>query len=466
MNNAIAAAEALFHEGARLMAAGEAEAGEAEACFLQALALQPDFPEALANLGWLQEQRGALGDAEASYRQACALAPADVQIELNLAALLVDQKRFEVAEAVYQQALQRFPQAPAAWSNYGVLLACLKREMEAESCYQTALELDAGYAKARFNLAYILLRQGRFTEGWRCLEARAWYAGLATQFSCPRWQGEALAGKSLLIAFECGHGDMIQFCRYAEVLKDLGAARLGLICHPGLRELFGTLTAVDEVYSMTETPSGEGWDFWSPPLSLPYHCQTGRHSIPARIPYLAVDPQRRAAWLPRLPAAAHRVGLVWKGNPKFENDADRSLPSLAVLAPLGAVPGVHFISLQKGCGEDEARQPPAGLPMLALGEALTDFADTAAVIGELDLLICVDTAVAHLAGALGRPCWVLLPDFRTDWRWLTERDDSPWYPQGMRLFRQRPGGDWDAVVAEIVVALRQWVRERELRGDG
>jgi Flp pilus assembly protein TadD len=453
------AAEALFHEGTRLMTAGAAAL--AEACFRQALALQPDFPEALANLGWLQEQSGQMDAAEASYRQAAALDPADVQIELNLAALLVDGKRFEAAEAVYQHALRRFPWSPAAWSNYGVLLACLKRETEAESCYHTALELDDSYARARFNLAYILLRQGRFAEGWRCLEAREWYAGLATSFSCPRWQGEALAGKSLIIGFECGHGDMIQFCRYAEVLKGMGAVRLGLICHPGLTELFHSLPDVDVVYSLADTVPVEGWDFWSPPLSLPCYCQTGGHSIPARIPYLAVDSQRLARWRPQLPASGPRVGLVWKGNPNFENDADRSLPSLAVLAPLGTVAGVSFISLQKGQGEEEARQPPAGLPMLALGEALNDFADTAAVISELDLLICVDTAVAHLAGALGQPCWLLLPDYRTDWRWLTARSDSPWYPKGMRLFRQRPGGDWAEVVDDVVAALRLWKNARE-----
>jgi Flp pilus assembly protein TadD len=464
MNHAIPEAHALFHEGARRLTAG---AGlEAEAYFRQALTLQPDFSEALANLGWLQEQRGELEAAEASYRQACALDHADVHIELNLAALLVDGKRFDEAEHLYQQALRRFPQAPAAWSNYGVLLACLKREMEAENCYHTALELDDTYAKARFNLAYILLRQGRFAEGWQCLEARAWYAGLAPSFSCPRWQGEALAGKSLIIGFECGHGDMIQFCRYAEVLKGMGAARIGLICHPGLTELFHTLPAVDTVYAMTDAIPAEGWDYWSPPLSLPHYCQTGLHSIPARIPYLAVDPQRQARWLPQLPASGHRVGLVWKGNPNFENDADRSLPSLDLLAPLGTLAGVSFISLQKGQGEEEARQPPAGLPMLALGAALNDFADTAAVISGLDLLICVDTAVAHLAGALGQPCWLLLPDYRTDWRWLTARSDSPWYPEGMRLFRQRPGGDWAQVIAEVVAALQRWTSEREANGAG
>jgi hypothetical protein len=152
------------------------------------------------------------------------------------------------------------------------------------------------------------------------------------------------------------------------------------------------------------------------------------------------------------------VGLVWKGSTQFENDADRSLPSLDVLLPLGNVAGVNFISLQKGAGEDEAMSPSRGLHLTHIGSQLTDFADTAAVVTNLDLVICVDTAIAHLAGALGKPCWVLLPDYKTDWRWMTDRMDSPWYPGTMRLFRQQAAGDWSAVVAEVVATLDQWMQ--------
>jgi hypothetical protein len=154
---------------------------------------------------------------------------------------------------------------------------------------------------------------------------------------------------------------------------------------------------------------------------------------------------------------------VWKGSTQFENDADRSLPSLDVLAPLWTVADVNFISLQKGAGEDEAAQPPKGLPLLNLGYQLEDFADTAAVVTSLDLVICVDTAIAHLAGALGKPCWVLLPEYKTDWRWLTERTDSPWYPVNMRLFRQPAMGNWATVIAEVVIALKQFANCRHVR---
>jgi hypothetical protein len=152
-----------------------------------------------------------------------------------------------------------------------------------------------------------------------------------------------------------------------------------------------------------------------------------------------------------------RIGLAWKGNPRFENDADRSLPGLETLAPLGAIAGASFFSLQKGAGEEEAATPPPGLPMFNMGPQISDFADTAAIIENLDLVISVDTAVAHLAGAMGKACWLLLPDYKTDWRWLAERSDSPWYPGAVRLFRQPRMGDWPTVVADVSAALKKFV---------
>ena len=450
-------AEALFHEGNRLAAAGNA-AG-AQGCFRLALLLVPDFGEALANLGLLRERAGAADEAETCYRQAIACCPRLLQAYLILGALLLRRKRFDDAETVNRQSVQLAPEAPAAWSNLGVLLACTKREAEAERCYRTALALDGNYAKARFNLAYILLRQGRLEEGWACLEEREGYARLSAHFTCPRWRGENLAGTSLVIGFEGGLGDMIQFCRYASVLKGRGAARITVVCHPALKTLFATLSGADAVLSFEDEVSASDWDFWTPPMSLPHYCNTRLDSIPAPIPYLAPDPARVARWLsrlPRLPKSGLRVGLAWKGNAEFENDADRSLPSLAALAPLASVAGVRFVSLQKGAGQDEALCPPPGLALLALGGELQDFADTAALIASLDLVISVDTGVAHLAGSLGKPCWVLLPDYRTDWRWLTQRTDTPWYPQHMRLFRQGPAGGWAPLIAEVRAALECW----------
>jgi Flp pilus assembly protein TadD len=452
--------EALFYQGTRHMGTGDVVS--AEACFRKAVQIAPDFAEAYANLGLLLDRKGDKEAAEIFYRRSLELNPVYPETHLNLGALLANQKRFIEAEAAYRQAIELSPDSPVGWSNLGVLYACMKREGEAEQCYRTAMSLDQTYATARFNLSYLLLRQGRFEEGWRFLEARNWSAPLAAHLSCPRWQGESLPGKSILIGYEAGHGDMIQFCRYAAVLKAQGAMSITVICHPPLKTLFSTLEGVDAVIAYDEQIPSSGWDYWTPLLSIPYYCKTRIDSIPAKIPYLHVSKNLVEKWKPLLPKKGLRVGLVWKGDPKFENDADRSLPSLDVLAPLWSVAGVDFISLQKGAGEDEAAQPPDGLPLINLGPRLADFADTAAVVMNLDLVICVDTAIAHLTGALGKPCWVLLPDYKTDWRWMTERTDTLWYPGIMRLFRQSRIGDWTSVVAEVVSCLEEC--QAEVRG--
>ncbi|MEI8168523.1 MAG: tetratricopeptide repeat protein [Rhodoferax sp.] len=451
-------AEAQFFEGNRHMAAGNFDA--AENCFRQAIRLAPDLSEAYGNLGFVMDHQGDVVQAEDCYRQSLALDPGSSTLHLNLGALLASQKRFKQAQAAYEEAIFHEPQSPAAWSNLGALFAGMKREEEAESCLRKAIQLDGSYAKAHFNLSYLLLRQGRFEEGLRSLEARDWYTALANYLACPRWQGESLVGKSLLIGYEAGHGDMIQFCRYAKALKAQGAGRITLLCHPALKTLLMTLDSVDAVMAYDENIPKSGWDFWTPLMSIPYYCQTRAENIPAEIPYLQANAGLMPKWRDALPDASLRVGLVWKGNPKFENDADRSLASLDLLAPLGAVKQACFISLQKGEGEDEALRPPTGLSLLALGSQMTDFADAAAIVAQLDLVICVDTAMAHLTAALGKPCWLLLPDYMTDWRWGSEGAGSLWYPGVMRIFRQSQPGDWNAVVNDVVAALQEFATAR------
>jgi Flp pilus assembly protein TadD len=436
-----------YLDGNHRMAAGDL-AG-AEDSFMQVLLLEPLHGAARANLGYLKERQGALAEAEFHYLQAIALMPDHAQLYQNLGVLLLKTRRFGDSEAAMRTAVELEPESSSAWSQLGVLLACVKREQEAEQCYLRALSLDPGHARARFNLAYVLLRQGRLAEGWPLLEARWQFDDLAHAFHCPHWDGEPLQGKSLVIALEAGQGDMIQFCRYAALLKARGAARIAVVCHPALRRLFTTLTGIDEVYAFDGAVPVEGWDYWTHPMRLPALFGTELASIPSSIPYLLAEPELLRHWHGLLPQQGLRVGLAWKGNPDFENDADRSLPSLSTLAPLGGAPA-HFVSLQKGPGEEEA--PPAGMTLHAIGPQLRDFADTAAVIANLDLVISVDTAVAHLAGALGKPCWLLLPDYRCDWRWMTERSDTPWYPS-MRLFRQSGAGDWTAVIDAVRRAL-------------
>lgn len=454
-------AESLFHQARIHLDAHDYAA--AQAVLHAARALDPASAAVEANLAYALAAGGAPDAAEPHYRRAIALAPERLQIRLNFGAMLTAQHRFDAALAVYDAALALAPASPALLSNLGMALACAGREDAAEVRYRAALALDPTHAKAAFNLAYLLLRQGRWPEGWRRLEAREWTAALQRHLGLPRWHGESLAGKRILVGVEAGHGDMIQFGRYCRQLKDAGAARVSVLCHPGLVELFSGLHGADEAIGLDQPlprDTSAGWDAWVPALSLPGLFGTTVDNVPAALPYIAADAARIARLAPLLAAAQGelKVGLVWQGNPRFENDAERSLASLRVLAPLGQVPGVRWFSLQKGRGEAEARAGVPGLAPVDLAPALGDFADTAALIAGLDLVISVDTAVAHLSGALGKPCWVLLPDVLTDWRWLKMRGDTPWYPGVMRLFRQRRGGDWGKVVNEVAAALAALVQ--------
>jgi Tfp pilus assembly protein PilF len=454
-------AKKLFYDALRMMEQGDFAA--AELGFRQALIEAPTLSEAHANLGFLLDSQSRRQEAEASYRQALALNPTQVQTYINLGALLESQKRFAEAEVAYRTALALNPESPQAWSNLGVLLTCTKQEAEAERCFRKALELAPDYRKASFNLAHLLLRQGRYEEGWFRMEARDWYEQIQKHLGMPRWQGEPLAGKSILIGLEAGHGDMIQFCRFGERLKEQGARRVSVLCHPPLKTLFQNLPGTDDVIAVGDPDPGIAWDYWTPPLSQPYYLNTRLDTIPTALPYLQAEPEKIAHWRAIMAdtGSALRVGLVWKGNPRFENDADRSLRSLHDLAPLGEVAGIRFFSLQKGFGEDEAASATTPFPIVPLGGNITDFADAAAIIMNLDLVIAVDTAYAHLTGALGRPCWVMLPDYKTDWRWQAERNDSPWYPAVMRLFRQGTSGNWAPVITAVTTALANHVQGRK-----
>jgi len=450
-------AESLFHAARAHLDAGDPVAAAAD--LRAALALEPAAAALHANLAFALAAGGDASAAERHYRRAIALAPDEPQTWLNLGALLTAQHRPDAALDVYADAPPHVQATAALLSNRSMALACAGREREAEAGCCRALEIDPGYTRASFNLAYLLLRQGRWTEGWQRLEARDWIAPLQDYLRLPRWDGGPLAGRRILVGVEAGHGDMIQFCRYGAQLRAAGAARVGVLCHPGLVALFGGLRGVDEAIGLDDTLRRADWDMWAPPLSLPRHFGTTVDTVPAALPYIVPEAERVARLAPRLAprlavdAGALKVGLAWRGNPRFENDGARSLPGLPTLAPLGRVPGVRWFSLQKGPGEDEAAAGVPGLAVTDLAPAIGDFADTAALMTGLDLVITVDTACAHLAGALGKPCWVLLPAWMPDWRWLAGRDDTPWYPGTMRLFRQRRDGEWDEVVERVAGAL-------------
>ena len=453
----LAAAHA--RRGGELLAAGDAPG--AEAAFQLALQSDPEQLFALANLAWMREREGLPEAAESYYLRALAQSPYDVHLLQNLGALLMKLGRPVEAERIDRRVLALAPELPSAWSNLGALLAALQRETQAERCHRHAIALDDSYANARYNLSYLLLRQGRFPEGWRMLEARPQPTAFGGYFRFPRWQGEPLAGKSILICPEAGMGDMLLLCRYASVLRRQGATRVSILCHAPLKSLLQTLVDVDTVLAIGEAVPAEGWDYWAPVLSLPGLCGTTLETIPSSTAYLRAQTPATQDWAARLPPARLRVGLAWKGNAQFENDGARSLAALDALAPLGAVDGVQCVSLQKGAGEDETC---ALLPLVAGGAALADMADTAALIANLDLVISVDTAVAHLAGALGKPCWLLLPDYLPDWRWLAGRLDSPWYP-AMRLFRQPPIVGWRPLIGHVADELAREAAGKAVRTD-
>ncbi|MDR3581228.1 MAG: tetratricopeptide repeat-containing glycosyltransferase family protein [Oryzomonas sp.] len=466
---------------------------EAETCYRHALSIRPGYAEAHNNLGNLLQELKFFAEAEASYQHALALRPVYAEAHYNLGNLFQELKRFTEAEACYQrtlslrpdyakahnnlgimlQALKRFSEAEACYkralslcsdhaevhNNLGVLLKDLKRFAEAEVCFQRALLIRPDYVDAKWNLSLLLLFLGKFKEGWPLFESR--YDLNLEQSSyttppvhCRHWSGEDLEGKSIIIWPEQGFGDEIQFIRYLPLLKALGTTQITLVCKGALKPLFlNSAAGYAQVLAKTEAGQLAHHDFWTRPLSLPLYFKTTLETIPAELPYLAPDANRARLWMEKLPRKGFKVGLAWKGDAGHKNDANRSLSGLASLAPLWSATGVTFISLQKGRGEKEASTPIPGQPILHLGSDIVDFSDTAAIVSQLDLVICVDTAIAHLAGALGKSCWVLLPFVGTDWRWLDNREDSPWYPRVIRLFRQTEINNWDEVVERVRSAL-------------
>jgi hypothetical protein len=313
---------------------------------------------------------------------------------------------------------------------------------------QHAIALEPDFAEARFYLGCLHLLEGNYRPGFAEFEWRWRWSGFATphlEVAQPAWDGADLRGRTILLHGEQGLGDSLQFCRYAPLLAER-AGRVLLQVPAALVAVLRTLDGVETVVAPGEQLPP--FDVHAPLMSLPHLVGTTVETIPARVPYLHADPSAMARWRERLrgPSDGMRVGLVWSGNPAHPRQHVRSLP-LACLEPLATVPGVTFYSLQKGPAAEEGHASNLGLPLTDLGPLLEDFAETAAALSQLDLLITVDTSVAHMAGALGRPVWLLLAAV-ADWRWLLDRADSPWYPT-LRLFRQHRLGDWQSVVEAV-----------------
>jgi hypothetical protein len=330
----------------------------------------------------------------------------------------------------------------------------LGRFAEARADYRSALQLRPDFAEAHVALAESLLLTGEMAEGWQHYEWR-WktqgLAPLARNFSVPQWRGEAIAGKTILLHAEQGFGDTLQFCRLATLVAARGA-RVILEAQPGLVPLLRTLAGPSEVLARGEPLPG--FDLHCPLMSLPL-ALGGDVAGAVAPPYVAADPARVAAWAARLETGL-RCGIAWSGRASHQNDHNRSL-ALAALLPVLAVPGVSFVSVQNQVRPAD-RAVASQLPALkTFGAELDEFSENAALISAVDLVIAVDTMAAHLAGALGKPVWVMLP-FMPDWRWLQDRRDTPWYPAA-RLFRQPAPGDWTKVIADVADALARQAGE-------
>lgn len=446
---------------------------QAEALYRRALALRPAFPQALNNLGNLLRNQGQLAAAIELLQRAAAAWPGQPDIRNNLGVALHDSQRFSEAEALFREILKQFPEHLQALNNLGNLLKDLRRPQAAIATYRRVLALAPEQADARWNLGLLHLQRGDYRHGWPLYEARYDSRRQLREVIPPvvasaQWRGGMLNGKHLLVWHEQGMGDEIQFARFLPGLRAKYAVdRITLVCKPPLTRLLKSLPGVDAVLPLGTAPPAH--DLWVLSGSLPGHFACTLANLPARLPYLYAQAVDIAGWRQRLPDHGRlRVGLVWAGSRWHKNDRNRSLPDLRLLAPLWQVPGIDFYSLQKGAADDvaevQAASPPANQPLTHLGPEIADFADSAALLGELDLLISVDTAIVHLAGALGRPCWVLLPWQGCDWRWLENGDDSPWYPGSLRLFRQPAASAWPALIAEVASALRHWqARQLALR---
>lgn len=446
-------AEAQNNLGVALQSAGRFE--EAMGAYQRALALRPTHAETRRNLAGALKDTRRLDEAIAAYQEVVTQNPEDAEAISGLGCALKENGRVDEAITAHRRAIELRPNYAEGHGNLGVALVARGECEEAIAAYRRALAIDPNYAQAHVNLALALLLTGDLPGGfaenewrWRALRP----ATDGPDFGRPRWDGSPLAGRRILLHHEQGLGDTIQFVRYARLLAERGG-RVLVLCQHELRRLLKSAPGVETVFADGDR-AGE-FDLQCPLMSLPLLLKTTVETIPADVPYLKADEQLVARWRQRIGDDGRpKVGLVWAGNPEQTNDPVRSIPpkELAALAGVDA----RFFSLQKGQGKRATQRP--GFETVDWMSEIEDFADTAALIANLDLVISCCTSVAHLAGAMGKPVWTLLA-FAADWRWLRGRPDSPWYPT-MRLFRQKQMGQWQLPVQEATEALDSWVRKR------
>lgn len=483
-------AEAYFNLGNVLLAQGDHEAAVTR--YRRAVGLRPDYAKAHLNLGSALLELGRTEEAVRSFERALELSPQLAMAHMNIGNALLGERRFEEAMARYEEALRIAPSYAEAHMNLGNTLQAMDRPhealarfrkavelapslapahlnlglalrgqgalSEAQAHYREAIRLRPDYAEAQVGLGMVLLLSGRLEEAWPHYEWRWQIRDWPTQprsFTAPRWDGSSLAGKTILLHAEQGMGDTIQFASFVPLVAEQAAAvvvQAPAEVLPALRGLPGVTRFVAE--DGEDSGALPPFDVHCPLMSLPLALGTTLGSLPSLNPYLRPDPDLSQRWRRRVKGGRRtlKVGLVWGGNPDHRYDRARSM-SFDQLKPLLGMPGVAFHSLQVGERAAELARFKAGGAVIDLAPDLTDLGETAAAIQALDLVITVDTVVAHLAGALGRPTWLMLA-FAPDWRWLADRDDSPWYPT-LRLFRQDRPGNWPGVVDRIAEALRE-----------
>ena len=401
-------------------------------------------------------------EALASYNRAVALWPGHAPLLNNRGNALFGLGRKLEALAAFDRAIAAAPDYAEAHFNRGNVLRALDRRTEALASFDRAAALDPGHAELQFNRGLLRLRQGDYAEGWPLIEWR-WRvpdAPLRRIFFQKLWLGEdAVAGKTLLLHAEQGFGDTIQYCRYAPLAAERGARVVLEVQRPLVPAMAG-LKGVAQLVAAGDTLPP--FDLHCPLMSLPLAFRTGLDSVPRQVPYLRAAPERARHWAARLGdrGRSPRVGLVWAGSAANTNDAQRSAGLRALLPLLGC--GAELVALQKDLSPADRTLLAATPGLRPLGDELGDFGDTAAVLESLDLVVTVDTAVAHLAGALGRPVWVMLSP-AADWRWLAGEADAPWYPTA-RLFRWDRAKGWPGVVAQVKTALIGFCRDGG--GDG
>jgi tetratricopeptide (TPR) repeat protein len=450
-------AEALFNRGLTLHALKRFE--EALASFDGALKVRPNYIEALSSRGNVLRELKRYSEALASFEQALKVRSDNAEALSNLGVTLHEMNMFELALASYDRALRVRSDYAEALTNRGITLLELKHFDEALASFDRALTARPDFAEAHCSRALCRMLIGDFDRGWKENEWRWETEHLRKEkrsFAQPLWLGSnEIAGKTMLLHGEQGFGDMIQFCRYVPLVAARGA-RVILEVPNSLQELMGTLTGSAKIISRGK-PLPQ-FDMHCPLLSLPLAFRTRLESVPSAIPYLRATPSAVRNWNARLgPRNRVSIGLVWSGRPDHKNDHNRSI-ELNTLLPLLDCDAT-FVSLQWEVRPCDTAVLKDRSDLIQFGGELNDFSDTAAIISNLDLVISVDTSVAHLAGALGKPTWILLP-YAPDWRWLLDREDSPWYPTA-RLFRQSQARTWDDVITRVHDALHHVVANHE-----